>query len=82
FSEQPGNSHESKTTSEKSAKENYPQVIYIVRNRLYIYTDFSLTSDLSHLSDNQIQMIGKLIDASKIMDELFWRQAFVENKDA
>jgi hypothetical protein len=27
-------------------------------------------------------MVGKLIEASKIMDELFWRQAFGENKDA
>ena len=63
-------------------EENNPQLINIDRNRLDIYTDFTLTSDLSHLSDNQKQMVGKLIDASKIMDELFWRQAFGENKDA
>lgn len=50
-------------------------------NRLDIYTDFTLTTDLSHLSANQKKMIGKLIDASKIMDELFWRQAFGEGKD-
>ncbi len=62
--------------------ENNPQLINADKSRLDIYTDFTLTSDLSHLSDNQKQMVGKLIDASKIMDQLFWHQAFGENKDA
>ncbi|WP_053980393.1 dipeptidyl-peptidase 3 family protein [Marinagarivorans algicola] len=57
-------------------------LINIDRQRLDIYTDFTLYSDLSHLSDNQKLMIAKLIDASKIMDELFWRQAFGKNKEA
>lgn len=35
------------------------------------YASFTLTTDLSSLSDNQKQMIGLLIDASEIMDELF-----------
>ncbi|WOC27040.1 Zn-dependent hydrolase [Pseudoalteromonas sp. N1230-9] len=63
-------------------EENNPQLINADKSRLDIYTDFTLTSDLSHLSDNQKQMVGKLIDASKIMDQLFWHQAFGENKDA
>ena len=41
-----------------------------------IYADFTLTADLSHLSDEQKQMIALLIDASRIMDDLFWRQSF------
>lgn len=44
--------------------------------RWNIYTDFTLTSDLSHLNDDQREMIGLLIDASKIMDDLFWLQAY------
>ncbi|MCF2915894.1 Zn-dependent hydrolase [Pseudoalteromonas sp. Cn5-37] len=68
--------------TKQSIEQNNPQLINVDENRLDIYTDFTLTSDLSHLSDNQKQMVGKLIDASKIMDELFWRQAFGENKDA
>ncbi len=52
------------------------------RQRLDIYTDFTLYSDLSHLSNNQKLMIAKLIDASKIMDDLFWKQAFGGNKEA
>jgi hypothetical protein len=41
-----------------------------------IYAEFPLEADLSHLSDGQRQMIALLIEASKIMDDLFWQQAF------
>ena len=68
--------------TKQTTEQNNPQLINTEKSRLDIYTDVTLTSDLSHLSDNQKQMIGKLIDASKIMDELFWRQAFGESKDA
>ena len=44
--------------------------------RFDIYKQVELTADLSHLSPNQRRMIGLLIDASKIMDDLFWQQAF------
>ena len=47
-----------------------------VEPRPGIYADFVLTADLSHLSDSQREMIGVLIEASRIMDDLFWRQAF------
>lgn len=51
-------------------------------SRLDIYTPFTLTADLSHLSDNQKKMIAILIDASEIMDDLFWQQAFSEDKQS
>ncbi|MEE4161898.1 MAG: Zn-dependent hydrolase [Woeseiaceae bacterium] len=41
-----------------------------------IYAEFTLTADLSHLSENQKSMVGLLIDASAIMNDLFWRQAW------
>ena len=44
-----------------------------------IYAEFVLTADLSHLSDSQRQMIRILIEASEIMDDLFWRQAYGDN---
>ncbi len=44
-----------------------------------IYADFTLTADLSHLSDDQKQLVALLIDASQIMDDLFWRQSFGDN---
>ncbi len=43
-----------------------------------IYAEFTLTADLGHLSENQVQMIRILIEASEIMDDLFWKQSFRE----
>jgi hypothetical protein len=45
-------------------------------SRYDIYAEVRLSADLSHLDDNQKQMIPLLIEASKIMDQLFWLQAF------
>jgi len=47
-----------------------------VEPRPDIYAEFTLTADLSNLTDNQRRMIGVLIEASEIMDDLFWRQAY------
>ncbi len=44
--------------------------------RFDIYADVLLTADLSHLSDNQKQMIGLLIEAAKITDDIFWQQVW------
>lgn len=41
-----------------------------------IYVPFTLKADLSHLSARQKRMLGLLIDAAKIMDGLFWQQAY------
>ena len=41
-----------------------------------IYAPFTLTADLSGLSANERRMLGLFIDASEIMDDLFWRQAY------
>jgi hypothetical protein len=50
-------------------------------NRLNIYFPVTLSADLSHLSTNQKQMLGVLIEASVIMDNLFWQQAFNQDKN-
>ena len=52
-----------------------------VEPRPEIYADFELTTDLGHLSDNQRQMIAVLIEASQIMDGLFWQQAFNDDHE-
>lgn len=52
-----------------------------LESRLGIYHPVDLTSDLSHLSGRQKQMVAVLIDAAKIMDDLFWKQAFGGDKD-
>ncbi len=49
-------------------------------NRLNIYKEVTLSADLTPLSANQKQLVSLLIDASKIIDDLFWQQAFYQDK--
>lgn len=53
-----------------------------VEPRPEIYAEFELTADLGHLSNSQRQMIAVMIEASKIMDDLFWRQAWGDDYKA
>jgi len=57
-----------------------PTLLAESKSRLDIYKPVTLTADLSHLSANQKQMIVLLIEASDIIDELFWQQAFGQDK--
>jgi hypothetical protein len=57
---------------EQPASEGVPEQ----SSRFEIYATVRLTADVSHLSARQRQMIPLLIDASKIMDGLFWQQSF------
>ena len=50
------------------------------QDRLDIYKTVTLSADLSHLSANQKKMLSLLIEASDIIDDLFWQQAFGEDK--
>src|SRR5690606_22068195 len=45
-------------------------------SRLEIYAPFKLTADMSVLTESQKQMLPLLIEAAKVMDTLFWYQAF------
>jgi hypothetical protein len=58
-----------------------PTLLVEAQSRLDIYKPVTLSADLSHLSKNQKQMIVLLIEASDIIDELFWQQAFGEDKE-
>ncbi len=68
------------------AKETPPEVsiepLDMAEARPEIYADFTLTSDLDHLNDDQKKMLVLLIDAAQIMDDLFWRQSFGDDYEA
>ena len=59
-----------------------PQLLEGKNSRLDIYKKVSLTADLSTYSQAQRDMLKLLIEASSIMDDLFWRQAFGDHKDS
>jgi hypothetical protein len=62
-------------------KNAIPSLIAGYENRLNIYFPVTLSADTSHLSVNQKQMLAVLIEASVIMDDLFWQQAFDQDKN-
>ena len=53
-----------------------------VKPRPEIYAEVPLHADLSQLSDAERRMLGLLIEAAQIMDDLFWRQAYGDDYEA
>lgn len=47
-----------------------------IDSMLAMYTPFELTTDVSNLSENEIALIKKLMEAGEIADALFWKQAY------
>jgi hypothetical protein len=56
-----------KTTSDKAGSEAMKELV----NK---YVTVRLTADISHLSDNEKEMLRLLFEASGLMDEIFWMQ--------
>ena len=40
------------------------------------YAEYTLTTDISHLSDNEREMLPLLFEAADIMDQLFWMENY------
>ena len=52
-----------------------------ISDRLDQYAEVRLTADLASLRESDRQMIPLLIEAAKIMDTLFWYEAYGERQD-
>ena len=46
----------------------------LMQKNLQKYVSVKLTADISHLSDNEKEMLKLLFEASKLMDDIFWMQ--------
>ncbi len=57
------------TPTETAATDN-------LQKKLDMYTSFTLTADVSKLTEKERQMIPLLIEAGQIMDKLFWYEAY------
>ncbi len=51
-----------------------------VDTRLAIYAPFKLTTDISHLSDNEKEILPILFEVATIMEDIYWEQA-IGNRD-
>lgn len=67
-------SHCAPTT--EPAENSSPSEDSPLANRLADYKQVKLTADLTSLSEQEKQMIPLLIEASAIMDDLFWYEAY------
>lgn len=47
-----------------------------IQKKVNEFIEVELTSDISHLSENQKEMLGYLFDAAKLMEDIFWKQAY------
>lgn len=45
-------------------------------SRLDIYAEVELSTSIDSLSDNQKKMVGLLIEAGKVTDQIFWKQVW------
>ena len=70
------------TDPKASDKPDESVSLSVDKNRLEIYYPVELSADLSAYTDNQKEMLSLLIDASEIMDDLFWKQAYGKDKGA
>ena len=62
----------------ESPPEHAVEPLGTAEARPEIYAEFTLTTDLSFFNDEQREMLGLLIQASQIMDDLFWQQTYGE----
>lgn len=47
-----------------------------IQKKVDEFVEVELTSDISHLSDNQKEMLGYLFEAAKLMEDIFWQEAY------
>ncbi|MBD8524483.1 dipeptidyl-peptidase 3 family protein [Pseudomarimonas arenosa] len=60
----------------QTAATEAPSTNSTAADRVNDYAEVTLTADLSHLSEGDQAALVKLIEASKLMDQLFWRQVW------
>ncbi|HSO85709.1 MAG TPA: hypothetical protein VLQ91_04105, partial [Draconibacterium sp.] len=61
------------TTSKKESKMEVNQEI---KKKADEFVSFTLTTDLSVLTEKEKQMLPLLLDAAKIIEEIYWKQAY------
>ena len=52
-----------------------------MQKKLDEYAEVELTSDISHLNENQKEMLGYLFEAAQLMDDIFWQEAYGDKEE-
>jgi hypothetical protein len=71
-----GNNNENNQQTMQTQSDTTASANTAIKDKLNKYTTVKLEADLSKLTAKEKQMIPLLIEASKVMDELFWVEAY------
>ena len=52
-----------------------------IQKKVDEFVEVELTANISHLSDNQKEMLGYLFDISKLMDDIYWKQVYGDKEE-
>ncbi|MEA2107344.1 MAG: Zn-dependent hydrolase [Bacteroidota bacterium] len=52
-----------------------------MQKKLDEYAEVELTSDISHLNENQKEMLGYLFEATQLMNDIFWQEAYGDKEE-
>ncbi len=69
------------TAPQKQEQNGEPRIVPDVEKRLAQFAAVPLSADLSALSAEDRQVLAKLVEAAKLMDEIFLRQAWAGNPE-
>jgi len=67
-------------TSKESQNDKQVQEKPMTMQLVETYTDFTLTADIAHLSDNEKQMLKILFKAADIMNSIYWQESYGNKK--
>jgi len=62
--------------TQTSKKENKMDVNQEIMKKACEFASFTLTTDLTVLTEKERQMLPLLLEAAKVMEEIFWHEAF------
>ena len=64
------------TACDTPKPEPTPEPVQQTKNLSDKYAEYTLTTDISHLSANEREMLSLLFEAADIMDQLFWMENY------
>ncbi len=65
-----------------SCKQSDTPAENTLQKKVDSYAEFTLTSNIDHLNDNQKEMLLIFYEIADIMDDLFWKQAYGSKEEA
>ncbi len=69
------------TAPQKQEQKGEPRIVADVQKRLAQFAAVPLSADLSALTAEDRQVLAKLVEAARLMDEIFLRQAWIGNPE-